>query len=354
MIEKMNSSQFNDILKNANEKLNNMTDNIKDIKLDMAVKLKIMKYEIEYLEYILKQYSSSSAINQENLSLFDRKYNSTNNESYGITFTPVPSKNKNNVFNVITLDDGAAYFRDIMNVTINEVKDDKFKDIFKHDSISDKTIYFNEFYTNTVEMTVEIDPLKSIGVSNFNMIEIDSYLNGSFDIESIKIYVVNKSDKIEYYEAYENYESAGKMRIILNKSYTFYKIVFRFKLKYSVDNGKNIIYPFGLKHIYLYNANFLSNSYAIAEINNDEYINYIFDQIRIKTPNDLIESSITNEKIKIYLNCNKKEDGTYELTSEQNISTDNVSKPLALNTKKLYAMVPIKDKSIIGIEFNIK
>ena len=39
---------------------------------------------------------------------------------------------------------------------------------------------------------------------------------------------------------------------------------------------------------------------------------------------------------------------------EQNISTDNVSKPLALNTKKLYAMVPIIDKSIIGIEFNIK
>ena len=143
------------------------------------------------------------------------------------------------------------------------------------------------------------------------------------------------------------------MRIVLDKLHSFYKIDLTFKLSYYNLIDDNKIYPFGLKHIYLINTSFLDNSYGIIEINSDDYINYINDAIKVRTPNEIIETSITNENIEIYLNCIIKEDGTYEFSSKQTINK-NDNNLLSVNTKKIYAKVPLQGKAIIGIQFNIE
>ena len=49
MIKKMSSQDFNDILENTQNKIVTMNNNISSLKKDMELKLKIISYEMEYL-----------------------------------------------------------------------------------------------------------------------------------------------------------------------------------------------------------------------------------------------------------------------------------------------------------------
>ena len=55
MIPKITSHELNNILINANEKLDNLVLSIKDCKEDIAQKLKIMRYEAAYIEDKIKE-----------------------------------------------------------------------------------------------------------------------------------------------------------------------------------------------------------------------------------------------------------------------------------------------------------
>ena len=345
MIPKMTSHDFNNILNNAAEKIENINMNIDTIKTSMQSKLKIIRYECEYLEQEFLTIDEEVKLAKNNLSLFNKSFDNYC-QFYGLTATPKFKDNCFNILNLITKEDGNAYYRDIINVSINGIEKDEYKNIFKHETIDNKEIYFDEFDVDKVTVSAVIDPTKTLANSMFNVIELDSFFNGSFDIESIKIYTDIEGSK---YDEIANFKNAGKMRIMLDKSYSFYRVDFTFKLNYYTSIDFNKIYPFGLKHIYFYNASFLSNSYGIIEINTNEYINYINENIKIRTPNEIIESTLTNMNIEIYLNCMINNDGTYELSSKQAITNNQLS----INTKRLYAKVPLQKYSIIGIQFDV-
>ena len=178
MIPKITSHEFNNILDDANKKIEDINISIDNIKTSMYSKLKIVRYECEYIEQQMQYLESSNQSLKNSLDLFNKSYDN-NCSFYGLTATPKFKSNYFNILNLITKADGKAYFRDIVNVTINGVEEENFKDIFKHETIENKNIYFNEFNTDTVTLSVEVDPTKVIVNSLFNVIELDSFFNGS-------------------------------------------------------------------------------------------------------------------------------------------------------------------------------
>lgn len=352
MIEKMTSNELNNILTNANNKLETLTSTIQSMKENMIQKLKILKYESEYIELNLNSIKNDEGINYSNdkIILFDENFSEGLNK-FGCTtlakFKNIPL----NVFNIRSIETDESFYRDIADISINDVTKDEYKGILMHDNISNKKIFFDEYNENNneVKITIKTDYTKTIGKTTFNIIEIDSFLNGSYDIKTIKIY---NSQNNDFYDEITDFKYAGKMRISLDKEYELNKIEIIIKLNYytMIDNKK--IFPFGLKHIYFYKAQYMTNSYAVAIIKSSDYIDTIENNILIKTPNKLIETTIENEDIKLYLGYKVDEEtGEMELTNEQLPTTSQDTRPISINVNKIYAKVPLSDKSVIGINF---
>lgn len=359
MIPKMTSHELNNILDNANTTLNNINSDIKNIKNNISKKMKIMRYEYEYL--------SSEIINMENIknnshigtiegSIIDKfvlpdNLLSNSFEKYGCTSTPKFKNAPSNVFNIIVPATGEAFYRDIAEVAINNIVKDDYKSILMHDNISYKDLFFDEISSDNPELKISItlDSTKTLGNTYFNMIELDTFLNGSFDINYIKIYT-----DTDVYDEYNSYENAGKMRITLDKEYSFSKVELSIIPKFSTQvNGINV-FPIGIKHIYFYNSKFTSNSFTIATIENDDFIDTIYDEVLIKTPNGTEEISASKEGITFYLSCTKDiNTGEAILSSLQEPSTNDLIKPISINTKKIYAKIPLKNKSIVGYTFKV-
>lgn len=359
MIPKMTSHELNNILDNANSTLNNINSDVKDIKNDITKKMKIMRYEFEYLSHemnnIKKIHSSSGGgiVDGAIINKFVLPDNSLSNsfEQYGCTSTPKFKTIPTNVFNIIAPATGEAFYRDIAEIAINDVVKDEYKGILMHDNLTDKEIFFDEITGDNPELKISItlDSTKTLGNTYFNMIELDTFLNGSFDIDYIRIYT-----DTDIYDEYTAYENAGKMRLTLEKDYSLSKIELKIIPKFSTQvNGLNV-FPIGIKHIYFYNAKLMSNSYAIATIESDDYIDTIYDSVTIKTPNGTENISASKEGITFYLSCTKDvTTGESILSSAQEPSTDDLTKPISINTKKIYAKIPLSNKSIIGHTFKI-
>lgn len=359
MIQKMTSHEFNNILNAANEKLNNVIDDIKNIKKDMSKKLKIMRYESEFIEH---QMNELTTIHKETIkpsesgdvvkvfTLLNPEL-SEKYEQYGSTASPTFKNVPTNVFNIMATATGEAFYRDIAEVSINGIVKEEYKGILKHDSSPDKEFFFEEINGDNPEVVIQIslDTTKTLGSSSFNIIEFDPFLNGSYTIEHIKIY-----SQEEKYVEYNDFTYAGKMRIVLDEEHTFTKVEFKIIPNFNTQvNGikKSLI---GLKHIYFYKAKFETESYAIAEIESGEYIDTILDEIKIKTPNGVIDTTITKEGIQLFLNRSTDQStGKPIFSSIQEPSKPGDTKPISINTKKIYAKIPLRNRSLVGITFAI-
>lgn len=359
MIQKMTSHELNGILENANNKLEQVITDVKTIKSNINKRLKIMNCEAGYIE---QQMEHLATVHKEMLNpaepgefrqvftLFDADL-SAKFEKYGCTITPALKTTPTNVFNILATATGEAFFRDIAEVAINGVVKDEYKDILKHDAINNKEIFFEELTDKdpALNISITLDKTKTIGTSLFNMIEFDPFLNGAYTIEYIRIYPQN----MEEYEEYANFKSAGKMRILLNKEYNLNKIEFKIVPTYKTQvNGIDKFYA-GIKHIYLCNAKFVSDSYAIAKIESNNYIDAIYDSVVIKTPNENLETTAANENIQFYLNMSTNSNGEVVLSSLQKASKIGDVRPISSNVKTIYAKIPIKNMSIIGMTFSI-
>lgn len=360
MIPKMTSHELNNILFSANDKIEKVIGEVKTVKNDISKKLKIMRYEAEYIESQMKELK----LTHENtikpitpgdtvnvFTLLDPELSETYHQ-YGCTFTPKLKSSPVNIFNIMATATGEAFFRDIAEVAINGIVRKEYKDILKHDSLQDKEIFFEEMDGENPELIIEIrlDTTKVFGACNFNMIEFDPFLNGSYDIEHIRIYSQNNED---YYE-YPNFNAAGKMRIILDKTHSFSKVEMKILPKFNTIVNEIKKSPIGIKHIYFYEAQFASESYAMATINSSDYIDTIRDEIVIKTPNGDIETTISKEGIELYLNKTiDSSTGKPIFINKQEPSKPGDTKPISMNVKKIYAKIPLTNKSIVGITFAI-
>lgn len=359
MIQKLTSHELNNVFNKSNEKLKNITIDVKNIKSNFNKILKLLRYELQYNE---EQLNNIKTIQSEFGEI------TTNNETriltslvtsipskyskYGSVVTPMFKKEPTNVFNVISTDDNKAFYRDIINVYINDNNKAEYKDIFKHDSIQEKQLFFQEIVNkNTLKIDIVLDSSKTFGRTYFNMIEIDSFFNGSYDIENIKIYTSNNEDT---YDEYKGYKDIGKARFILDKVYDFIKVSFELKINYNTDVDGLNIYPFALKHIYFYKADFSTDSYSIVKIIRENYIDTIDDEILLVEYNKITKSSITNENIELFLNCNTDDEQNILLTNKIEPSQNQSIKPIPINVKCVYAKIPLTNKGLIGVCFDAK
>jgi hypothetical protein len=200
-----------------------------------------------------------------------------------------------------------------------------------------------------------------LGKARFNMIEIDPYIYGAYTLSLIEFYTLNEESGVISelpIKSVDSITNIGKTRIILDEKIKFSKVVFHFNLTGFKTQINNIdVYPFGLKHIHFYEADFLDNSTVIVPIRAQDYIEYIYNDIKIYHAGAPIESTCDYYDIEIYTDFINN-----TLTGRIYTSSDAQLYRIAKNTKILYAKVPLiwtnqanKDKqylSLSGILFN--
>ena len=359
-IKKMSSQDYNNILKNATDKIENISNEMKTIKNDMQKKATIIKHEQEYLSYLYEK--SIYALKEDDMFIFLNNvknkglYDGYSNVAHAyFKQTPI------NVFNLKVVNGNESYFRDEVKVTINDVEDDYFKNILKAETVKDKEIFFEEYEFNSAinlqedgtpikdtdnksRIVMEVNKDKVIGTSKFNIIEIDPYLYRSFDIDSIEIY----TDETDVPTAtLNNLKNVGKTRYILDKKYEFKKVVFNIAHNYStISNGK-VIYPFGIKHIFFLEADFRNDSYIVLKYSSDDYIDDVNNKVTVVTATGERMSSLTEEGIRIFLSNNNG------MLENEQAPSNEIKKPIARNLKELFIRVPLKNESIIGYKFTI-
>lgn len=367
MIPKITSHEFNDILNSANNKLNNMIEDINFIKTNISKKIKILNYESQYMSKKIKDIENTkintiiSESPGQNDSIFAYPMQEVGDfENFGYTFCSSFKKNPINTFNILTTKTGEAFFRDIADVYINGINKDEYKNILKYDNISDKDFYFEDNFEQykTIDITIILDKTKTIGNALFNSIELDTFLSGSYDIDYIKIYEDNSEDS--KYDEYKDIENTGTLRLIFDKEYEFKKVSIGIKPKFSISKNGIITSVIGIRHIYFYNLSLNSDSYIYVEINSNNYIDKIDNKISIIKPDEIIDINADDNGIEFYLkhyydSTSKKH--TFEVIQEP--STENNIKEISLNIKTIYAKIPLKilskhkNKTAIGFKFNI-
>lgn len=270
---------------------------------------------------------------------------------YGNTIYPAFVKIPSDVFNYnsatgsVYKKSGIVEFYD-RDSTTQELsnKDTKivYADILKDDAVknADKTDVFKTFNTNRITLAVQVaSGLASINRSEFNMIEINPYLPGSFDIEEIRIYTVDqyyKNDMLVPDKTIEDlYEDVGTSRIMVGDTYNMYRVEFDIKLKFQ-NNG----FPFGLKSLHFYKADMdAENDTVIVEIDKNDYIASVGQDITIIKPDG--EENTTTDRYGV----------KYYMFYDNGVLQTPLSNPISRNITKFYAEIPLRE-SLTGIIFN--
>lgn len=367
-ISKMSSQDFNDLIGNIKNKIDNVNNDIYKIKNNMDSKSKVIKYSLDYIYSCIKDLENSKQQDGEYI-VMNGTYKGLY-ETYGDCIHTSFKSQPINLFNVIPINSENIFYNDEAFVAVNGIKNDSYKNLLKADTVSDKQIFFEEFAVNKkieedtngtsyllddnkIVISITLNKEKTYGISKFNIIEIDPYLSRSFDIQSISIY--DTSDNVPSLTL-NNISSVEKERIILDKKYLFNKVEITILPKYKSHIDSEEIIPFGLKHIFFYDADFRNDSFIEIPFFSEKYIDYIEDKVILYTPQGQIETTLSEQNIKIYLdNINGI------LTTEQE-PTNNIRKTIARNVNEIYFKVPIgtnKDlvtynNSVYAIRFFIK
>ena len=350
MIPKLSSQELNEIYDNAKLKLENINQTFDRAKNDLDTKMKIINYEADYINSIYESIRNGSYITNKGMVSF---YNLEEKrfKKYGNIVHAELVKEPINIFNINMSGLGEKYFRDDVSVSINNKSSSLYTSILKDEVIEDKEIYFDLRSESTLTLAVKLNDTSCIlGSTRCNCIEIDPFLPGSFDINQIRIYSFEKDGSINNEtQPYiiNDIHKVGRTRFVLDKKINFYKIEFDITINYQTYRNTSVVFPFGIKHLFFYDMDFKTDSYLIAEINTTNNISYIKDDIIVVTAYNSINTTISNEGITLFSENN---DGALSYQIEPAQPT-NISE-LPIDTKKLYAKVPLSTSSVLkGIIF---
>lgn len=344
-IAKMSSSELNKIFENTKIDIKTIENNIDQMKSDMQNKLFVLRHEHEFIAKQLSDFQSGGMFPDQDMHILSKSALGQF-QKFGAVVHPNFIKPPINVFNIKTTN--GYYFRSDVSMAINNIVKTSYTASLMQDSLLSKEICFEEYDTDTLILDVYINEENILGPTKCNMIEIDPFLPGSFDITKIEISTYDKNQKPKTITI-NSLKDVGKSRFLLNEKIEFYKISFHVKLKHSTIVEGQYKYPFGLKHIYFYNADFKTDSFGIVTIKADTPISIIKDIIRIKTPFGIEESTIKAKNIEIF--AEKNSDGELEVPVYE--STPTIRNEIIRETTELYAKIPI-DAPITGISFNIE
>lgn len=343
MIEKKNSLQVMELIKNSAERVSSIEDSIKNVENKIESKLKIINTYNKYLNDMFDSINLLGSSIKNNKIVYALNRSSLvggNYDIYGSTIHAAFVKLPENIFNFIT--ETGPLYKDNATVKIIQNDEEQYKynfcNILKHESDKTKEDVFHSFVDNTLTVSIEVNMGNLIGGTDFNIIEICPYLGGSFDITQIRLYTVEQyltqDLTVPAKRITDCIKNVTPCRILLDKKYSLYKIEFDIQINYN-DQG----FPFGIRHIYFLNADMdRENAYVIAKISNDNYIASIGENI--------IETTIYSE------NRTNLHDKAVELYMfyDNNVLQNKISGPITRNIKEFFAKIPIYNESI-ALEF---
>ena len=361
MIPIMNSQELNEIFKKSQDKNIEFEKELQTIKNDMSKKINIIKYENAFINQKLDTIDTGLIANQNLVSFTNNSYGSFN--EYGYMVHPKFKTTPIDIMN-LKLPNGDNFFRTGIIAKVNDIEKSDYISILMADNHVSKTIVFEEFNTDQIKLEYSLTNEYTLGTMRFNTIEIDPYIYGAYDLLSIEIYTLDQTNNISVEPTLilNGFNNIGRTRIILPEKIKFTKVIFNFKINFKTEKNFINIYPFGLKHIYFYNASFLSNSYGIIEINTNEYINffeaeyidssfiitefitdkfieYVMNDMTLYTTQGKIDVKANQLDIEVYTDY---ENNT--LINKVNLSSDAAIYRIAKNTKTLYIKIPLIKK----------
>lgn len=372
---KNTSKYFTELVESMQQEYNDLETSIIKQHNSYDKKLEIMNAVLEYSNYLNNQMSryidSLKDGNRINETIFDGEtvlkkniYNAnkilfadtnkvleanSNYEKYGNCIHP---KIVGNLDNLLNFNSAAGYiFKNSATVSINEEVKEEYIDVLKHDTILNKMPTFYQYSSDTVTLTIEFPDNPIVGSATCNAIEISPFLAGASILKNITIITTpgtqlsNKAIVIDYDQPLED------TRILFDNTYSIKTMVLNFKLTFVNNLG---MYPFGLRHIYLYNANFdTKNSNIVIKNEYKNLIKYINDNIVIS---DQTADEVGNRYSKHNTTCSEMDIKLYSYLSNGNLlypietHTRDIVNQISRNTKVFYADIPVK-KAMYSIEF---
>lgn len=352
----MNSQDLNKQFLESKQRLDETKIEISKIKNDLGKKIMITNYGLEFATQKMDALNSGILID-EKLAIFD---NSAVGEfeKYGMMVHPKYKKQPIDIFNLKLLS-GDTMFRKAISAKINDIENKDYINLLISDNNILKNIIFEELKEDIVKIEYELDNTVALGMSRFNTIEIDPYIYGAYDILSIDLFTQDDNGEIntEPTVSLNGYQNIGKTRIILPEKIRFSKVIFTFKINFESEVNGVKLYPFGLKHIYFMESDFLQDSNVILKVTSDKYMEYIYDKVKLFTTNGVIETTCEEYGIKLYTDY---EGGN--LLGRIYTSSDAGVNRIAKNTRSFYAKIPLIKNNIAekttqylclnGIRFN--
>ena len=372
---KNTSKYFTELVESMQQEYNDLETSIIKQHNSYDKKLEIMNAVLEYSNYLNNQMSryidSLKDGNRINETIFDGEtvlkkniYNAnkilfadtnkvleanSNYEKYGNCIHP---KIVGNLDNLLNFNSAAGYiFKNSATVSINEEVKEEYIDVLKHDTILNKMPTFSQYSSDTVTLTIEFPDNPIVGSATCNAIEISPFLAGASILKNVTIITTqgtqlsNKAIVIDYDQPLED------TRILFDNTYSIKTMVLNFKLTFVNNLG---MYPFGLRHIYLYNANFdTKNSNIVIKNEYKNLIKYINDNIVIS---DQSADEVGNRYSKHSTTCSEMDIKLYSYLSNGNLlypietHTRDIVNQISRNTKVFYADIPVK-KAMYSIEF---
>lgn len=372
---KNTSKYFTELVESMQQEYNDLETSIIKQHNSYDKKLEIMNAVLEYSNYLNNQMSryidSLKDGNRINETIFDGEtvlkkniYNAnkilfadtnkvlesnSNYEKYGNCIHP---KIVGNLDNLLNFNSAAGYiFKNSATVSINEEVKEEYIDVLKHDTILNKMPTFYQYSSDTITLTIEFPDNPIVGSATCNAIEISPFLAGASILKNVTIITTpgtqlsNKAIVIDYDQPLED------TRILFDNTYSIKTMVLNFKLTFVNNLG---MYPFGLRHIYLYNANFdTKNSNIVIKNEYKNLIKYINDNIVIS---DQSADEVGNRYSKHNTTCSEMDIKLYSYLSNGNLlypietHARDIVNQISRNTKVFYADIPVK-KAMYSIEF---
>lgn len=361
MINKMSSQELNQIFEDAKKKQDEALILIQNMKNDINKKLMIKNYADEFIDQKLDSINAGVVSNQNIVNFTSNELAGIYNK-YGCMVHPRFKNDPVDIFNLKVASGTISniMFKQSMTCKVNDIENEEYINLLKSDSLIDKEIVFDELNTDTITISYELDNSLALGTSRFNVIEIDPYIKGAYSLTSLECYALDTTGNLSStpITTVQGFDNIGKTRIILNKKVKFSKVVMTFKINFSTEVNNISVYPFGLKHIYFMEADFLADtSFVIVPIIADDFIEYVYNDIVLYTANGKFKTTCDMYDIELYTNySNNTLTGRVYTSSEASIN--RISK----NTNKLYAKIPLVKKNVAnddkeylslnGIEFN--
>lgn len=334
-IPKMGSKEFNEIFLNAQKNTLDFEQKIQAIKNDVNKKIMIINYNEEFINKKLDAINTGMIASDKIVSFDYNAYGIFN--SYGYMVHPKFKKTPIDIMN-LKLPTGNNFFREGVSAKVNGDERPEYVNVLMSDNHISKQIIFEEFDTDRITLEYTLDNHYELGVMRFNMIEIDPYLLGAYDLLSIKIYTLDKTNTISAEPTYicNGFNNIGRTRIVLSDKIKFAKIELEFKINFKTERNMVDVFPFGLKHIHFLEADFLEDSFIISEFISDKFVEYVMDDMWIYSTQGKYKIDAHEYGIEVYTDY---ENNT--LMGKVNLSSEAGIYRIPKNTKKLYVKIPL-------------